>query len=156
MIQVVIPGRPTLDIHYLVCDVNGTLAVDGVLMGGIHNSIASLRSQLEIHLLTADTHGKGTDIANELGVRLTILKPGSEREQKASFIRQLGVQNVAAIGQGANDELMLKEASLGICVFSLEGTSIPTLLAANIVCMDGNSALQLFLNPTRLAATLRI
>lgn len=156
MIHIVIPGKAHLEIEYLVCDVNGTLAVDGVLMEGIKDSISSLLSLVEIHLLTADTFGKGTEIANSLGVKFAILNPGNEREQKAAFVRQLGTQKVAAIGQGANDELMIKEAELGICVFSPEGTAIPTLLSAKLVCLDGNSALQLLLHPTRLTASLRI
>ena len=156
MIHIVIPGKEPIEIQYLVCDVNGTLAVDGVLMEGIKDSISKLNNLVEIHLLTADTFGKGTEIANSLGVKFAILKPGNEREQKAAYVRKLGASKVAAIGQGANDELMVKESALGICVFSPEGTAIPTLLAAKLVCPDGNSALQLLLHPTRLTATLRI
>jgi P-type E1-E2 ATPase len=156
MIQIVIPGNESIEILYLVCDVNGTLAVDGVLMEGIKDSVSKLRSLVEIHLLTADTFGKGTDIANSLGVKFAILKPGNEREQKAAYVRKLGAQKVAAIGQGANDELMIKEAGLGICVLSPEGTATPTLLAAKLVCLNGNSALQLLLHPTRLTASMRI
>jgi P-type E1-E2 ATPase len=156
MIHIVIPGKQPIEIQYLVCDVNGTLAVDGVLMEGIKESISSLSSLVETHLLTADTFGKGTEIANSLGVKIAILKPGNEREQKAAFVRKLGALKVAAIGQGANDELMVKEAMLGICVLSPEGTAIPTLLASKIVCPDGNSALQLLHHPTRLTASLRI
>jgi len=156
MIHIVIPGKAPIEIEYLVCDVNGTLAVDGVLMEGIKDSISSLLSLVEIHLLTADTFGKGAEIASSLGVKFAILNPGNEREQKAAYVHKLGAKKVAAIGQGANDELMVKEAELGICVFSMEGTAIPTLLAAKIACPDGNSALQLLLHPTRLTATLRI
>jgi P-type E1-E2 ATPase len=156
MIQIVIPGNESIEILYLVCDVNGTLAVDGLLMEGIKDSVSKLRSLVEIHLLTADTFGKGTDIANSLGVKFAILKPGNEREQKAAYVRKLGAQKVAAIGQGANDELMIKEAGLGICVLSPEGTATPTLLAAKLVCPNGNSALQLLLHPTRLTASMRI
>jgi soluble P-type ATPase len=155
MIQIVIPGKEPVEIQYLVCDVNGTLAVDGVLIEGIKESISSLFGLVETHLLTADTFGKGTEIANSLGVKIAILKHGNEREQKAAYVRNLGAQKVAAIGQGANDELMVKEAVLGLCVLSPEGTAIPTLLAAKIVCPDGNSALQLLLHPTRLTASLR-
>ncbi len=156
MIHIVIPGKQPIEIQYLVCDVNGTLAVDGVLMEGIKESISSLSGLVETHLLTADTFGKGTEIANSLGVKIAILKPANEREQKAEYVRKLGVLKVAAIGQGANDELMVKEAVLGICVLSPEGTAIPTLLSANLVCPDGNSALQLLLHPTRLTASLRL
>jgi P-type E1-E2 ATPase len=156
MIHLVIPGRPPLEIHYLVCDINGTLAVDGILMDGIHESILDLCDQVDIHLLTADTNGTGAEIASVLGVKYCILKPGKEREQKVEYIRKLGVSWVAAIGQGANDELMLKEAALGICVLSPEGTTFSTMLAADLIATDGNAALQLFLRPSRLIGSLRI
>ena len=74
MIHIEIPGKASLEIQYLVCDINGTLAVDGVLIDGISDSISKLRSQVEIHLLTADTFGKGAEIANSLGVKYTVLK----------------------------------------------------------------------------------
>ncbi len=156
MIHLVIPGRPPLEIHYLVCDINGTLAVDGILMDGIHESILALNEEVDIHLLTADTNGTGAEIASVLGVKYCILKPGKEREQKADYVRQLGANRVAAIGQGANDEFMLKEAGLGICVLSPEGTTLPTMIAADIVATDGNAALQLLLHPSRLVGSLRI
>jgi soluble P-type ATPase len=42
----------------LVTDVNGTLAVDGILIDGLAKRLTSLRDRLEIHMLTADTHGR--------------------------------------------------------------------------------------------------
>ncbi len=57
MIELNIPGRGNFSIEHLVMDVNGTLAVDGSLLDGVARRIAALRDRLEIHLLTADTHG---------------------------------------------------------------------------------------------------
>lgn len=156
MIRLVIPGRIPLEIHYLVSDVNGTLAVDGLLMEGIRESISAIADQVDIHLLTADTNGTGKDIARVLGVKFSVLKPGREQEQKAEFIQKLGSKKVVAIGQGSNDELMLKEAAIGICVLSPEGTATHTMLAADLVVPDGKSALQLLAHPTRLVSSLRL
>jgi soluble P-type ATPase len=50
---------------------------------------------------------------------------------------------------------MLKEAALGICVLSIEGVAIQTLLAADIVVPDIRSAFELLLKPLRLIASLR-
>ncbi len=155
MIQIEVPGRAPLEIRNLVCDVNGTLALDGILIEGVQESIALLKDNLDIYLLTADTHGMAAAHANTLGVNLSILTPGNESQQKARFILQLGADTTAAIGQGANDELMLKAATLGICVFSEEGTATPTLLASDVTVLNGNAALQLFVYPKRLMATLR-
>ena len=64
------------------------------------------------------------------------MAPGNEQEQKRSFVADLGADSVVAIGQGANDALMLKEAAIGICVLSREGSAVETLLAADIVTPD--------------------
>jgi P-type E1-E2 ATPase len=88
-------------------------------------------------------------------VESLILAPGNEAEQKADLIRSLGKDQTAAIGQGANDSAMLKEAALGICLLSKEGTAVSSILAADIVVPDIQSALELFLKPPRLTATWR-
>ena len=62
---------------------------------------------------------------------------------------------VVAIGQGANDRLMLETAAIGICVLSQEGTAVATLLSADIVVPDILSALEMIEKPLRMVATLR-
>ena len=83
------------------------------------------------------------------------LAPGGEAEQKFEYIQKLGAFETVAIGQGTNDRLMLKGAALGICVLSPEGTAVETMLSADIIVPDILSALELFLSPSRLKATLR-
>jgi P-type E1-E2 ATPase len=155
MIEVPIPGKQNLILDHLVCDVNGTLALDGRLIPGIAERITALRTKLDVHLITANTHGRQEEMDALLGIRAILLKPGNEVEQKAEFIRQLGAERTAAIGQGANDQKMLKEAILGICILSPEGSFIPTLQAADMLLPDILSALDLFSHPTRITATLR-
>lgn len=155
MIELDIPGKGTLILEHIVFDVNGTLAVDGNLLPGVTEIIADLGKRLEIHLLTADTHGKQTQIDQELGLKAVRVQPGGEASQKARYIEQLGAKNTVAVGQGANDALMLERASLGMCVLSPEGTALETLLNADLVFPDILSALKALLNPTRLKASLR-
>ncbi len=140
---------------HLVLDVNGTLAIDGQLLPGIADLLSSLRDHLTIHLLTADTHGKQTEIDQILGLKAVLVKPGQEAAQKAAFVKEIGPENTAAIGQGTNDAFMLAEARIGICVLSEEGISVDTLLSADLAVPDTESALKLFLHPTRLIASLR-
>ena len=121
MIELIIPGRGELQLEHLVTDVNGTLAVDGVLIGGLTKRIAALRDRVEIHMLTADTHGRQAAIDEQLNSKANHVQPGNEAAQKAEFVRALGAEKVVAIGQGANDAEMLKAAALGICVMSPEG-----------------------------------
>ncbi len=155
MIELEIPGKGTLVLEHIVFDVNGTLAVDGNLLPGVTETITDLGKRLEIHLLTADTHGKQTQIDRELGLEAVRVQPRGEASQKARYIEKLGAKNTAAVGQGANDALMLERASLGICVLSSEGTALETLFKADLVFPDILSALESLLNPTRLKASLR-
>jgi P-type E1-E2 ATPase len=155
MIELTIPGRGPLRIQHLVTDVNGTLAVDGVLIDGLTKRIASLRDRLEIHMLTADTHGRQFLIDEQLNLKAERVQPGNEATQKAEFVRKLGAETVVAMGQGANDAEMLKTAALGICIMSQEGVAVETLISANLVVPDILAALDLLDNPVRIVASLR-
>lgn len=155
MIELNIPGRGTLELEHLVCDVNGTLAIDGQLMEGVARALNNLRDRLTIHLLTADSHGRQTVIDQQLGLKAVRISPGDEHSQKSAYIRQLGSRHVVAVGQGANDTSMLDEAALGICVLSREGTALATLMAADILVASIYDALELLENPLRIVATLR-
>ncbi len=109
MIELTIPGRGLIQLEYLVSDVNGTLAIDGQLIEGLARELRILRDRLEIHLLTADTHGKQAAIDLQLGTQAVRIPPGDEAGQKAEYVRKLGANRVVAIGQGANDAAMLKK-----------------------------------------------
>ncbi len=155
MIELNIPGRGNLQLHHLVTDVNGTLALDGELLDGLVKKIAALRDRLTIHLLTADTHGRQSVIDGQLNLKAVRVSPGNEAAQKADYVRRLGSETVVAIGQGANDAEMLKAAALGICVMSAEGAAVETLTAADLVTADIFTALELLHKPLRIVASLR-
>jgi len=155
VIKFTVPGLGDYSIEHLVMDVNGTLAVDGQLIDGVAAKIASLRGQLSIHLLTADTHGRQTVIDQQLSLTAVRITPGGESLQKADYVRRLGSEKVAAIGQGANDAEMLVCARLGICVMSVEGVAKEILLASDLVAPTILSALELLEKPRRIAASLR-
>jgi P-type E1-E2 ATPase len=155
MIELNIPGRGSLQLQHLVCDVNGTLAVDGQLLDGVKQRLTSLRDRLTLHLLTADTHGKQTIIDQQLGIQAVRIPTGDEAESKANYVKELGASSVVAIGQGANDAGMLREAGLGICVLSAEGAAVETLVFAHLVAGSIFEALELLEKPLRIVATLR-
>src|SRR3972149_2462198 len=67
MIELTIPGRGTILLHHLVCDVNGTLALDGQLIDSVAGALLSLRDRLELHLLTADTQGRKAETEHQPG-----------------------------------------------------------------------------------------
>ncbi len=155
MIELNIPGRGTIKIEHLVCDVNGTLAVDGQLLEGLVRILTSLRDRVTLHLLTADTHGRQQTIDQQLNIQAVRVKQGDEAHQKATYVEKLGPERVVAIGQGANDAAMLKAAAIGISILSSEGAARETLLAADLIMPDIFAALELFEKPLRMVATLR-
>ena len=155
MIELNVPGRGNLRLQHLVSDVNGTLALDGILIDGLAKRIASIGDRLTVHLLTADTHGRQAVIDQQLNLTATKLGSGNETEQKRLYVEKLGADSVVAIGQGANDAGMLKAAALGICVMSVEGAASEALLAADIVVPNIFTAFDLLDKPLRIIASLR-
>lgn len=155
MIQVDIPGYRSLKLSHLVMDYNGTLAVDGRLEDGVRESMTALSTDLEIHVITADTFGLAAEQLQESPVQLTVLPPGNQDVAKRDFVNQLGCAGTVAVGNGRNDRLMLKAAELGIAVVLREGAAAETLAAADVICSGIVSALELLLHPLRLTATLR-
>ena len=155
MLTIDIPGSVTLELEHLVLDFNGTLALDGVVSAGVAPLIDALSKHLRIHVLTGDTFGCAAPALVGLPCTVTILEPSAQAEAKLEFVRRLGASRTACIGNGRNDRLMLRAAALGIGVVQAEGASVEALNAATVVAPGVREALQLLLNPLRLAATLR-
>ncbi len=151
-IEAPIPGRDVLILRHLVLDLNGTLALDGWILDGIPERIAALRAHLRVHVLTAGSHGHVEECAWVLGLQPIPISRGTE---KRDHVRALGPHNVVAMGNGANDALMLEEAALAIAVLGPEGLSPDALRVADVVVADPCAGLDLLLHPIRLAATLR-
>jgi soluble P-type ATPase len=156
LLELSIPGRPDLRINYLVLDYNGTLAVDGKLLIGVAERLVELAPKLDIHVITADTFGMAAVETAGLPLTLQVIGQGYQATAKLALVESLGPESVVAVGNGANDHLMLRAAALGICVLGGEGASTPTLLASEVVVRNAVDALDLLLHPGRLAATLRV
>ena len=150
-----VPGWATLELAHLVLDVNGTIALDGMLIAGVDDRLVGLQRQVTVHLVSADTQGRLDAIAAEVGLQARRLTLGLEAEQKAQFVQELGPAQVVAIGNGANDVAMLRAAALGIAVLGPEGMAAAALTAADVVAASIHDALDLLTQPRRLIATLR-
>jgi soluble P-type ATPase len=155
MLDLTIPGFGRLEITDAVCDYNGTLAADGLLLDGVHERIHRLSFDLRVHVVTADTFGSAAAQLQGLPCALVILDAGNQAEAKRDFVRGLGAARVVAIGNGRNDRMMLAAAALGIAVCGAEGAAAETLQASDIVVGRIVDALDLLLKPKRLMATLR-
>jgi soluble P-type ATPase len=150
-----IPGWKKLEIRFLVFDYNGTLAVDGKLLPGVSGKLRQLSTLFEIYVVTADTFGQAAAQLKDLPCKLKILPKENQAEAKRRYVQMLGARQVAAIGNGRNDGLMLEEAALGVALVQAEGAALATVNKADLVCTQAVDVLDLFLQPKRLIATLR-
>lgn len=147
-----IPGADTIEIEHVILDLNGVLSDRGELISGVAERLASLAQDLDLHLVTADTRGTARRLAAGLPVSIVTIARGSE---KADLVRRLGAGRTASIGNGRNDEAMLREAALGIAVIGPEGAAPSALTAADVVCHSILDALDLLCDEQTLASTLR-
>jgi P-type E1-E2 ATPase len=155
VIEIEIPGFLTFRLQHLVLDMNGTIAKDGQLIEGVAERLMELRSKLEIHIVTADTHGTLEAIDKLLNLTAVRIATQNQVQAKLDYIERLGANTVVAVGNGANDAAMLDRAALGIVIVGPEGSAVETLLKADVAVPHIQAALELLLYPKRLIATLR-
>jgi len=151
-----IPGWGTLELQNALVDLNGTLALDGILPETVKEKLHRLQEMLAVYVVTADTHGTVADLLKDCAdLEIARIEVGNEAEQKCDLLEKLGASHTVALGNGANDVFMLSKACLGICVMQGEGTALQALLAGDILVRSADEALDLLLKPARLLATLR-
>jgi len=155
MISVSVPGWGDLDIEYLVIDYNGTCAFDGKMKESVKEMLERVSRYIKVFIITSDTYGNIDSEGNTIGFSIIKVGKESSSQEKAKIIKELGPEKIVAIGNGSNDVLMLKEASLGIGVIGEEGCSKDLLKEADFFVKDVNDALAILLHPERIVATLR-
>jgi soluble P-type ATPase len=156
MIELDIPGFGLLELEHFVTDFSGTLSEDGKVLPGVIEKLNELSEQLNIHVLTSDTFGRAQQELKGVKCILHILEGEGHKVQKEKYVSALGENRVAAMGNGNNDAGMLRAAKLGIIVCLKEGCSIEALNASRILVRSPVDAIDLFLYPKRLIATLRV
>lgn len=150
-----IPGWGNMDIGNIVLDLNGTLATDGRIPPELKEKINSLCKMANVYILTADTQGTADEEIQGMNAQLIKIPEGDSKTGKFEFLKTLDLEMTVAIGNGNNDQLILKEAALGIAFLGEEGVSVPAVKSADIIVKNIHNALDLFLKPKRLIATLR-
>ena len=155
MIHIDIPGHDALHIKTLLMDFNGTLALDGYLLDGVSGRLENLSRILDLVVLTADTFGLVAKSCSGLPLKIQKTRKGHEALQKQAVLEEFGVDCTAAIGNGANDVMMLEKACLGIAVLGPEGLCPRAIAAADICVPDICCGLDMLLFPKRIVATLR-
>jgi soluble P-type ATPase len=156
MIALNIPGfNENLIIEYLVLDFNGTLAKDGKLISGVKEVLTDLAEKVAIHVLTGNTFGTVEEELKDVPCKVIALPSANLGKEKEKYLQQLNPQSVISIGNGRNDRLIIQASAIGIIVIQQEGASSEALMAADVICPDIFSALELLNHPLRLIATLR-
>lgn len=149
MVEISIPGWGDMEIENIVLDLNGTIATDGRIPPDVKGKIGSLADQVKIYILTADTQGMANEDAKDMNIEVIKIIEEDSNQGKFDF------EKTVAVGNGNNDQLVLKEAGLGIAVLGDEGLSVSVIKNADVVVKNVSDALDLFLKPKRLIATLR-
>ena len=139
MLEIDIPGRGTFGIRHVVCDYNGTIAVDGHLIEGVASRILEITEFAQVSVLTADTFGTVRTECDDLPVD----------------VRVFGAEGCVCIGNGFNDIAMFGEAALSIAIMGKEGACGKLLTCADVVVTNVLDAFDLLLRTDRLRATLR-
>jgi len=155
MITADIPDFGRLELHHLVTDYNGTLALDGILHAGVPARLKELARDLTIHVITADTFGLARKQLADLPVRLTIIPAENQAFAKLQYVEKLGAKSVVAVGNGRNDRKMFGAVALSVALIQEEGLARAALFEADLVSTSIQDALDLLANPERIKATLR-
>lgn len=155
MINIDIPGWGNMEVENVVLDLNGTLATDGKIPSEVKKKINALAGQVKIYVLTADTQGTATEEIREMKVELIKIEGKDSKEGKFNFLKSLDLEKTIAMGNGNNDQFILKEAGIGIAILGDEGISVIALKQADIMVKNISDALDLLLKQKRLMATLR-
>jgi len=149
-----IPGWGSVDIENIVIDLDGTMATDGRISPEVKEKIGALSHQAKIYILTANTQGPANEEILGMKAELITVPHEDSKRGKLDFLKTLNLEMTVAIGNGSNDQLILKEAALGIAVLGEEGVSVSAIKSADIMVKNIQSALDLFLKPKRLITTL--
>jgi soluble P-type ATPase len=155
MMIIDIPGYIKLEVKHVVCDYNGTIAVDGKLIDGVGEMMNELSKDITFHVITADTYGFVERELENVNCKLVKIAKQDQAYSKLEYVSGIGKEYTVCIGNGNNDRLMLKEARLGIALVQEEGACVETLLSSNVVCKSIIDAFGYFKEPKRLIATLR-
>lgn len=88
--KIVIPEYKTLEIDTIFLDMNGTIAIDGIIPQSVKERLIALSENFRIYVLTADTHGNAKLQCEGLPVILETFPSGNAREYKKELVKATG------------------------------------------------------------------
>jgi soluble P-type ATPase len=156
MIIIQRPGQDSLEIEFILLDFEGTLASDRRVHPKAKDKINLLSKRTKIYILTKGEKEGVEEVLRKVKAEVVYLKEGEASQRKLDLLRELGAIKTVAIGNGVDDESMIEEAGLGICVMGKEGTSVEMMKKADIIVPNILDALDFLLKPLRQKATLSL
>jgi soluble P-type ATPase len=148
-----IPGQGELEIKTIILDLNGTLAVGGVIPEGVKERVSHLKELgFQILFFTGNTRNDADELAADLQVEWKLAKSAAEKREAALMLEP---ETCASIGNGLIDLELMKTVKLRIVTLQAEGVHVQTLVNSDIVVPTILDALDLFIDEQRLIATLR-
>lgn len=153
--RIEIPGYKELELSCLVLDYNGTIAVDGTIPAAVRERLTALADELEIFIVTADTHGTAKKVCEGLPVEIYTFPSGDAMHEKEKILEKLGKEHCVCMGNGRNDILMCRAAELSIAVMDVEGMCGALMAEADVCVRSMEEGLDLLRYKKRLIATLR-
>jgi soluble P-type ATPase len=154
MITIQRPGKEPLEIEFILLDFEGTLASDRRVHPKAKDKINLLSKRTKIYILTKEEKEKVMEVLRKVNAEIIHFAEGDASNGKLNLLLQLGASRTVAIGNGIDDASMIKEAALGICVISREGTAGETIQKADLIFSNMIDALDFLLKPLRQKATL--
>lgn len=149
-----IPQVWEIDITTIVLDLNGTLAVQWVVVDGVEDRINKLKTLgFSIILFTGDQRGNASLLCKELGIECSY---ASSHEEKEKLFLELDVDHTAAIGNARIDNGTFRHAKLSIATLQAEGIHTGILPYIDIIVPSILDALDLFIDWDSLKATMRM
>jgi len=154
MISIQRPGMEDLDIHFVLIDFEGTLAMDGRVHPKAKDKVNLLSKRVTITILTKSNREKVEETLRKMKAEILYVAEGDSSQQKLNVLQRLGPHQTAVIGNGLDDVRIMEQAGLGMCVIGKEGSSAEAVAKADLVVTNVLDALDFLLKPLRQRATL--
>src|SRR5512136_2415161 len=154
MISIQRPGMESLDIHFVLIDFEGTLAMDGRVHPKAKDKVNLLSKRATITILTKSNREKVEETLKKMKVEILYVTEEDSSQQKLNVLQRLGPHQTAVIGNGLDDVRIMEQAGLGLCVIGKEGSSAEAMVKADLVVTNVLDALDFLLKPMRQRVTL--
>jgi len=143
-----------LDIHFVLIDFEGTLAMDGRVHPKAKDKVNLLSKRATVTILTKSNREKVEKTLRKMKAEILYVAEGDSSQQKLNVLQRLGPHQTAVIGNGLDDGQIMEQAGLGMCVIGKEGSSAEAMAKADLVVTHVLDALDFLLKPLRQRATL--